>query len=94
MSARIKFCSGGGGEPKKGLPHAEKLAKNILLKYSYIFASEKVLKKCNPKRTKLHNKQRLWGVCSNVSLNIVRSNTISLIFIKMNIFTIFFFTKL
>ena len=71
MSARRKFCSG-GGEPKKaphkyekGLPHAEKLAKNILLKYSYIFASEKVLRKCNPKRTKLHNKQTFWGVCSN-----------------------------
>ena len=101
MSARRKFCSGGGGDPKKaphkykkGLPHAEKLAKNILLKYSYIFASEKVLKKCNPKRTKLHNKQTFWGVCSNVPLNIVRSNTISLIFIKMYIFTIFFFTKL
>ena len=100
MSARRKFCSG-GGDPKKaphkykkGLPHVEKLAKNILLKYSYIFASEKVLRKCNPKRTKLHNKQRFWGVCSNVPLNIVRSNTISLIFIKMNIFTIFFFTKL
>ena len=104
MSARRKFCSGGGGgegnpkktphKYKKGLPHAEKLAKNILLKYSYIFASEKVLRKCNPKRTKLHNKQTFWGVCSNVPLNIVRSNTISLIFIKMNIFTIFFFTKL
>ena len=60
MSARRKFCSGGGGggDPKKaphkykrGLPHAEKLAKNILLKYSYIFASEKVLRKRNPKRT-------------------------------------------
>ena len=96
MSARRKFCSGGGGPKKdphkykKGLPHAEKLAKNILLKYSYIFASEKVLRKCNPKRTKLHNKQTFWGVCSNVPLNIVRSNTISLIFIKMTIFTIFF----
>ena len=98
MSARRKFClGGGGGNPKKaphkykkGLPHAEKLAKNILLKYSYIFASEKVLRKCNPKRTKLHNKQTFWGVCSNVPLNIVCSNTISLIFIKMNIFTIFF----
>ena len=50
MSASRKFCSGGGGwgnpkkaphKYKKGLPHAEKLAKNILLKYSYIFASEK-----------------------------------------------------
>ena len=99
MSARRKFCSGGGGNSKKahhkykkGLPHAEKLAKNILLKYSYIFASEKVLRKCNTKRTKLHNQQTFWGVCSNVPLNIVRSNTISLIFIKMNIFTIF--TKL
>ena len=58
-----KVLFGGGGNPKKaphkykkGLPHAEKLAKNILLKYSYIFASEKVLRKCNPKRTKLHNK--------------------------------------
>ena len=81
MSASRKFCSwggGGGGNPKKaphkykkGLPHAEKLAKNILLKYSYIFASEKVLRKCNPKRTKLHNKQTFWGVCSNVPLNIV-----------------------
>ena len=46
MSARREFCSGGGGaqkrllNTKKGLPHAEKLAKNILLKYSYIFASE------------------------------------------------------
>ena len=96
MSARRKFCSG-GGDPKmaphkykKGLPHAEKLAKNILLKYSYIFASEKVLRKCNPKRTKLHNKQTFWGVCSNVPLNIVRSNTVSLIFMKMNIFIIFF----
>ena len=96
MSARKKFCSG-GGDPKKaphkykkGLPHTEKLAKNMLLKYSYIFASEKVLRKCNPKRTKLHNKQTFWGVCSNVPLNIVRSSTISLIFIKMNIFTIFF----
>ena len=101
MSARRKFCSGGGTQKrldphkyKKGLPHAEKLAKNILLKYSYIFALEKVLRKCNPKRSKLHNKQIFWGVCSNVPLNIVRSNTISLIFIKMNIFTIFFFTKL
>ena len=74
---------------RKGLPHAEKLAKNILLKYSYIFASEKVLRKCNPKRTKLHNKQTFWGVCSNVPLNrlnIVRSNTISLIFIKNEYF--------
>ena len=102
MSARRKFCwGGGGGNPKKAphkykkcFPHAEKLAKNILLKYSYIFASEKVLRKCIPKRTKLHNKQTFWGVCSNVPLNIVRSNTIYLIFIKMNIFTIFFFTKL
>ena len=91
-----KVLFGGGGPKKaphkykKGLPHAEKLAKNILLKYSYIFASEKVLRKCNPKRTKLHNKQTFWGVCSNVPLNIVRSNTISLIFIKTNIFTIFF----
>ena len=92
MSARRKFCSG-VGDPKKaphkykkGLPHAEKLAKNTLLKYSYIFASEKVLRKCNPKRTKLHNKQTFWGVCFNVPLNIVRSNTISLIFIKMNNF--------
>ena len=75
MSARRKFCSGRGENPKKaphkykkGLPHAEKLAKNILLKYSYIFASEKVLKKCIPKRTKLHNKQTFWGVCSNVPL--------------------------
>ena len=49
MSARRKFCSG-WGDPKKaphkykkGLPHAEKLAKNILLKYSYIFASENVI---------------------------------------------------
>ena len=103
MSARRKFCSVGGGEGdpktkkaphkyKKGLPHAEKLAKNILLKYSYIFASEKVLRKCNPKRTKLHNKQTFWGVCSNVPLNIVRSNTIFFFFIKINIFTIF--TKL
>ena len=98
MSARRKFCSGGGGNPKKaphkykkGLPHAQKLAKNILLKYSNVFASEKVLRKCNPKRTKLHNKQTFWGVCSNVPLNIVRSNTISLIYIKMNIFTIFFY---
>ena len=41
MSARRKFCSGGGGEPKKGLPHAEKLAKNILLKYSYIYLLQK-----------------------------------------------------
>ena len=95
MSARRKFCSGGNSKMaphkyKKGLPHAEKLAKNILLKYSYIFASEKVLRKCNPKRTKVHNKQTFWGVCSNVPLNIVRSNTVSLIFIKMNIFTIFF----
>ena len=71
MSASRKFCSGGGNPTKaphkykKGLPHAEKLAKNILLKYSYIFASEKVLRKCNPKRTKLHNKQTFWGVCSN-----------------------------
>ena len=64
MSARNKFCSGGGGTQKR--PHAEKLAKNILLKYSYIFASEKVLRKCDPKRTKLHNKQTFWGVCSNV----------------------------
>ena len=91
MSARKKFYSdGGGGNPKKaphkykkGLPHAEKSAKrlqiNILLKYSNIFASEKVLRKCNPKRTKLHNKQTFWGVCSNIPLNIVRSNTISLI---------------
>ena len=99
MSARRKFCSGGGGgirkkaphKYKKGLPHAEKLAKNILLKYSYTFASEKVLRKCNPKRTNLHNKQTFRGVCSNVPLNIVRSNTISLIYIKMNIFTIFFY---
>ena len=96
MSARKKFCSGGGNPKKaphkykKGLLHAEKLAKNILLKYSYIFASEKVLRKCNPKRTKLHNKQTFWGVCSNVPLHIVRSNTLSLIFIKMNIFTMFF----
>ena len=66
MSARRKFCSGGGGgtqkrlpiNTKKGLPHAEKLAKNILLKYSYKFASEKVLRKCDPKRTKLHNNRR------------------------------------
>ena len=51
MSARTKFVGGGGGwnpkkaahKYKKGLPHAEKLAKNILLKYSYIFASEKVI---------------------------------------------------
>ena len=65
MSASRKFCSGGGGElkerlpisTKKGLTHAEKLAKkpqyrkklakrtqiNILLKYSYIFASENVI---------------------------------------------------
>ena len=77
MSARRKFSSGGGGtqkrlpiNTKKGLPHAEKIAKNILLKYSYIFASEKVLRKCNPKCTKLHNKQTFWGVCSNVPLNI------------------------
>ena len=98
MSACRKFCSGRGGDPKKaphkykkGLPHAEKLAKNILLKYSYIFASEKVLRKCNSKRTKLHNKQTFWGVCSNVPLNIVRINTISLIFIKMNIFTMLFY---
>ena len=41
MSGRRKFCSGGGGNPKKtphkykkGLPYAEKLAKTILLKYS------------------------------------------------------------
>ena len=92
---------GGGGNPKmaphkykKGLPHWEKLAKNILLKYSYIFASEKVLRKCNSKRTKLHNKQTFWGVCSNVPLNIVRSNTVSLIFIKMIYFYNIFFTKL
>ena len=92
-----KVLFGGGGDSKKaphkykkGLPHTEKLAKNMLLKYSYVFASEKVLRKCNPKRTKLHNKQTFWGVCSNVPLNIVRSSTISLIFIKMNIFTIFF----
>ena len=103
MSARRKFCSGRGGTQerkaphkyKKGLPHTKKSAKrpqiNILLKYSYIFASEKVLRKCNPKRTKLHNKQTFWGVCSNIPLNIVRSNTISLIFIKMNNFTIFFY---
>ena len=102
MSARRKFCSGGGGgtqkwlpiNTKKGLPHAEKLAKNILLKYSYIFASEKVLRKCNPKRPKLHNKQTFRGVCSNVPLNIVRSNTVSLIFIKMKYFYNIFFTKL
>ena len=67
MSARRKFCSGGNPTKaphkyKKGLPHAEKLAKNILLKYSYIFASENVLRKCNLKRTKLHNKQTFWGV--------------------------------
>ena len=67
MSARRKFCSGGGGgwgtqkrlpiSTKKGLSHAENLAKkpqyreklakrpkiNILLKYSYIFASENVI---------------------------------------------------
>ena len=98
MSARRKFCSGGGNPKKaphkykKGLPHAEKLAKNILLKYSYIFASEKVLRKCNPKRTKLHNKQTFWGVCSNKYSAQQYSKTISLIFIKMNIFTIF--TKL
>ena len=73
MSARRKFCSGGGNPKKaphkykKDLPHAEK----ILLKYSYIFASEKVLRKCNPKRTKLHNKQTFWGVCSKVPLNIL-----------------------
>ena len=102
MTARRKFCSEGGGggskkaphKYKKGLPHAEKLAKrtqiNILLKYSYIFVSEKVFRKCNPKRTKLHNKQTFWAVCFNIPLNIVCSNTISLIFIKMNIFTIFF----
>ena len=54
---------------KKGLPTAEILAKrpqygekvskrpqiNILLKYSYIFATEKVLRKCTPTHTKLHN---------------------------------------
>ena len=97
MIARRNFCSGGGEtkmaphKHKKGLPHAEKLAENILLKYSYIFASEKVFRKCNPNHTKLHNKQTFWGVCSNVPLNIVRSNTVSSIFIKMNIFTIFFF---
>ena len=66
MRARRKFCSGGGGwgtqkrlpiSTKKGLPHAEKLAKkpqyrekltkrlqiSILIKYSYIFASENVI---------------------------------------------------
>ena len=79
MGARRKFCSGGGGDPKKapyknkkGLPYAEKLTKrpqiNILLKYSYIFASEKALRKCPPKRTKLRNKQT---VCSNIPLNII-----------------------
>ena len=73
MSAHRKFCSEGGGNPKKaphkykkGLPHAEKSAKRpqiiMLLKYSYIFASEKVFRKCNPKRTKLHNKQTFWAV--------------------------------
>ena len=98
---KVLFGGGGGGGTQKRLPivqigllHAEKLAKTILLKYSYISASEKVLRKCNPKRTKLHNKQTFRGVCSNLPLNIVSSNTISLIFIKMNIFTIFFFTKL
>ena len=98
MNARRKFCWGGPKKAphkyKKGLPHAEKIAKNILLKYSYMFASEKVLRKCNPKRTNLHNKQTFWGVCSNILLNIVRSETKYLIFIKMNFFTIFFFTKL
>ena len=73
MSAHRKFCSEGGGNPKKaphkykkGLPHAEKSTKRpqiiILLKYSYKFASEKVFRKCNPKRTKLHNKQTFWAV--------------------------------
>ena len=103
MSARRKFVRGGRGrwnpkkaphKYKKGLPHAEKLAKNILLKYSYIFASEKVLRKCNPKRTKLHNKQTFWGICSNVPLNIVRSKTISLIFIKNEYFYNIFFYKI
>ena len=81
MSARRKFCSGGGGNSKmaphkykKGLPHAEKLTK---IKYSYIFASEKVLRKCNPKRIKLHNKQTFWGVCSNVPLNIVQNTLVA-----------------
>ena len=92
MGARRKFCS--GVESPKKAPHKYKKASiwrksskkapnkySLLLKYSYIFASEKVLRKCTPKRTKLHNKQTFWGVCSNISLNIVRSNTISLIFI-------------
>ena len=35
--------------------------------------------------------QTFWRLVSNVPLNIVRSHTISLIFIKMNIFTIFFY---
>ena len=76
------FVLGGGGNPKKaphrnkkGLPYAEKLTKrpqiSILLKYSYIFASEKALRKCPPKRTKLRNKQTFWGVCFNIPLNII-----------------------
>ena len=81
MGARRKFCSGGGDpnkashKNKKGLPYAEKLTKrpqiNILLKYSYIFASEKALRKCPQKRTKLRNKQTFWGVCSNIPINII-----------------------
>ena len=108
MSAHRKFCSegGGGGNPKKaphkykkGLPYAEKSAKRpqiiILLKYPYIFASEKfsenVIQNAPNYTINKHSGQYM---VQYIPLNIVRSNTISLIFIKMNIFTFFFFTKL
>ena len=52
--------------------------------------SENVIQNA-PNYKQTNNKQTFWGVCSNVPLNIVRSNTISLIFIKMNILQYFFY---
>ena len=105
MSAHRKFCSeggGGGGNPKKdphkykkNLPHAEKSAKRpqiiILLKY-YIYLlqkkfSENVIQNAPNYTINKHSGQYMLQY---IPLNIVRSITISLIFIKMNIFTIFF----
>ena len=52
--------------------------------------SENVIQNA-PNYKQTNNKQTFWRVCSNVPLNIVRSNTISLIFIKMNILQYFFY---
>ena len=51
-------------------------------------------RKCTPRRTKLHNKQTFSGVCSNTPKYSAQYYKIYNYINKMNIFTIFFWTKL